>query len=218
MTSKNRQTIPGPMHPGVCDADTDVAAFPVLALTRGVLRILGTIQNMLEATLDMLISGKHERVDDIMRMEEKVNTLFKAVRSYAVVLTRKGLDDTEQRRVSALLRYTASLENAGDVICKTMLGIPESMKKAGKQFSDEGKTELDRLFRFLIGTTQLSAEVIMAWHPDTAGVLVQRSDAMKAMCATVRGSIVQMRAELCLPCDGRLSSAPGPDFADASTG
>ena len=137
---------------------------------------------MLEATLDMLISGKHERVDDIMRMEEKVNTLFKAVRSYAVVLTRKGLDDTEQRRVSALLRYTASLENAGDVICKTMLGIPESMKKAGKQFSDEGKTELDRLFRFLIGTTQLSAEVIMAWHPDTAGVLVQRKRAMKAMC------------------------------------
>lgn len=173
----------GPKYiPSVCDADTDVAAFPVLALTREVLRILGTIQNMLEATLDMLISGKHERVDDIMRMEEKVNTLFKAVRSYAVVLTRKGLDDTEQRRVSALLRYTASLENAGDVICKTMLGIPESMKKAGKQFSDEGKTELDRLFRFLIGTTQLSAEVIMAWHPDTAGVLVQRKRAMKAMC------------------------------------
>ena len=175
----------GPKYiPSVCDADADadIAAFPVLALTREVLRILGTIQNMLEATLDMLINGKHERADDIVRMEEKVNKLFKAVRSYAVVLTRKGLDDAEQRKVSALLRYTASLENAGDVICKTMLGIPESMKKSGKQFSEEGKTELERLFRFLIGTTQLSAEVIMAWHPDTAVVLVQRKRMMKAMC------------------------------------
>lgn len=168
--------------PSVCDADTDVAAFPVLALTREVLRILGTIQNMLEASLEMLIAGKHERADDIVRMEEKVNTLFKAVRSYAVVLTRKGLDEAEQRKVTALLRYTASLENAGDVICKTMLGIPESMKKAGKQFSEEGKSELDVLFRYLIGTTQLSAEVIMAWHPDTATVLIQRKRQLKAMC------------------------------------
>ncbi|WP_319240494.1 Na/Pi cotransporter family protein [uncultured Propionivibrio sp.] len=173
----------GPRYiPSAGEDCADAAAFPVLALTREILRILGTIQNMLEAALDMLIAGKHERADDILRMEEKVNTLFKAVRAYAVALTRKGLNETEQRRVTALLRYTANLENAGDVICKTMLRIPESMKKSGKQFSDEGKTELERLFRFLIGTTQLSAEVIMAWHPDTANLLVQRKRDMKAMC------------------------------------
>lgn len=32
-----------------------------LALSREVLRILGTIQNMLESTLDMLICGKPEK-------------------------------------------------------------------------------------------------------------------------------------------------------------
>ena len=84
--------------------------------------------------------------------------------------------------VTALLRYTASLENAGDVVCKTMIGIPEAMKKDGKQFSDEGKLELARLFRYLIGNTQLAAEVIMAWQQDTAGVLVQRKRDFKALC------------------------------------
>jgi len=173
----------GPKYiPSASNSDADVAAFPVLALSREVLRILGTIQNMLESTLDMLICGKPEKAEDILRMEEKVNVLFKAVRSYAVVLTRKGLDDAEQRKVTALLRYTASLENAGDVICKTMIGIPDSMKKASKQFSEEGKAELDRLFRFLIGNTQLSAEVIMAWQQDAAGVLVQRKRVFKSMC------------------------------------
>ena len=173
----------GPKYiPGAAEAECEIGVFPVLALSREVLRILGTIQNMLEASLDMLINGKPEKADDILRMEEKVNTLFKAVRNYAVLLTRKGLDDAEQRKVTALLRYTASLENAGDVICKTMLGIPDAMRKSGKQFSDEGREELERLFRFLIGTTQLSAEVLMAWHPDTAGVLVQRKRAMKTMC------------------------------------
>ena len=173
----------GPKYiPSQGTAETDSVAFPVLALTREVLRILGTIQSMLQAMLEMFITGKFEKADEIIRMEEKVNKLFKAVRGYAVELTRKGLDDQEQRKVTALLRYTACLENAGDVICKTMLCIPESMKKSGKQFSEEGKSELDRLFRFLIGTTQLAGEVIMAWHPDTAGTLVQRKREMKSMC------------------------------------
>ena len=155
---------------------------PVTALSREVLRILGTLQNMLETTLDMLVTGNPDKSQEISRMEEKVNALFKAVRAYAVDLTRKGLSEGDQRRVTALLRYTASLENAGDVICKTMLGIPDAMKKDGKQFSEEGKTELDTLFHFLIGNTQLAAEVIMAWQPETGGVLVQRKRDFKVMC------------------------------------
>ena len=156
--------------------------FPVTALAREVLRILGTIQTMLEVTTEMLLSGSSERSPEIYRMEEKVNLLFRAVRGYAVDLTRKGLSDLEQRKVSALLRYTASLENSGDVICKTMIGIPEAMKQEGKQFSVEGKAELDRMLRYLIGNTQLAAEVIMAWNKESASVLVQRKRDVKMMC------------------------------------
>jgi phosphate:Na+ symporter len=155
---------------------------PVTALSREVLRILGTVQTMLEMTLDMLLSGNGDKAPEITRMEEKVNVLFKAVRAYAVDLTRKGVDDPDLRRITALLRYTASLENAGDVICKTMLGIPDDMKKSGKRFSEEGKAELDVLFHFLIGNTQLAAEVVMAWQQASAGVLVQRKRDFKSMC------------------------------------
>ena len=156
--------------------------FPVTALSREVLRILGTIQTMLEVTTDMLMSGSSERSPEIHRMEEKVNLLFRAVRGYAVDLTRKGLSDLEQKKVSALLRYTASLENSGDVICKTMISIPEAMKQEGKQFSEEGKEELSRMLRYLIGNTQLAAEVIMAWNQESASVLVQRKRDVKMMC------------------------------------
>jgi len=162
--------------------DGKAELFPVTALSREVLRILGTIQNMLEITLDMLISGNSGQSQEIVRMEGKVNALFRAVRTYAVDLTRKGISDADQRKVTALLRYTASLENAGDVICKTMIGIPEAMKKEGKQFSDEGKDELNTLFRYLIGNTQLAAEVIMAWHQETGRFLVQRKRDFKIMC------------------------------------
>ncbi|GHU19447.1 sodium:phosphate symporter [Betaproteobacteria bacterium] len=173
----------GPKYiPGQTETAGKTDIRPVTALSREVLRILGTVQTMLEMTLDMLISGNGDKAQEITRMEEKVNALFKAVRAYAVDLTRKGGDDPDLRRITALLRYTASLENAGDVICKTMLGIPDDMKKNGKRFSEEGKEELDKLFHFLIGNTQLAAEVIMAWQPATAGVLVQRKRDFKSMC------------------------------------
>lgn len=173
----------GPKYiPGQADSAGKSELFPVTALAREVLRILGTIQQMLEGTLEMLVSGKPDKSPEIIRMEDKVNALFKAVRTYAVDLTRKGVSDADQRKVTALLRYTASLENSGDVICKTMLGIPESMKKDGKQFSDEGKEELNTLFHYLIGNAQLAAEVIMSWQPETAGVLVQRKRDFKKMC------------------------------------
>lgn len=173
----------GPRYiPGKGEPGKDSGLLPVTALSREVLRILGTIEHMLEATLEMLISGKSEKAQDIRKMEEKVNALFKAVRAYAVDLTRKGIGERDQRKVTALLRYTASLENAGDVICKTMIGIPETMKKEGKQFSAAGKDELDTLFRYLIGNAQLAAEVIMAWHQETGGALVQRKRDFKKMC------------------------------------
>lgn len=173
----------GPKYiPGRGEEATRPDLLPVTALAREVLRILGTIQNMLDQTRDMLVSGATENAQDVNRMEDKVNALFKAVRAYAVDLTRKGLNEQEQRKVTTLLRYTASLEHAGDVICKTMLAIPETMRKDRKSFSEAGQDELGRLFDYLTGNAQLAAEVIMSWHPDTGSVLVQRKRDFKGMC------------------------------------
>lgn len=172
----------GPKYIPSCATDDKLDLLPVTALSREVLRILGTVQNMLETMLDGVISGNAEKRQEILKMEEKVNSLFRAVRSYAVDVTRKGISDHDQRRVTALLRYTASLENAGDIVCKSMITIPEAMKRDNKRFSEEGKQEIDTLFRYLIGNTQLAAEVIMAWHPETADVLVQRKRTFKKMC------------------------------------
>lgn len=157
-------------------------AFPVTALSREVLRILGTVQFMIELTREMLVEGKADNAEEILRQENKVDVLFKAVRLYAVELTRKGLGEGDQAKVLALLRYSASLENSGDVISKTMVGIPKSMKKDGKKFSAQGREDLENLFTYLIGNTQLAAEVIMGWNADAAGVLVQRKRDFKAMC------------------------------------
>ncbi len=171
----------GPKYiPAADDPSPKSEPFPVTALSREVLRILGTVQYMLELTREMLVDGKADNAEEIRRQENKVDVLFKAVRLYAVDLTRKGRGD--QAKVMALLRYAASLENAGDVVSKTMIGVPKSMRKDGKTFSKQGRDDLDALFTYLIGNAQLAAEVIMGWNDAAATVLVQRKRDFKAMC------------------------------------
>ena len=155
---------------------------PLTALSREVLRILGTVQGMLETTKGMLVARNAEQAPAVLKAEEKVNTLYKAVRAYTVTLTRQGLSEAEGRKATALLRYAASLENAADVICKTMIGIPEAMSKQDKHFSPQGLEEIDALFRYLDGNAQVAAEVIMTWSDESAGVLVQRKRDFRKMC------------------------------------
>lgn len=155
---------------------------PLTALSREVLRILGTVQGMLETTKGMLVARNGEQAPAVLKSEEKVNTLYKAVRTYTVTLTRQGLSEAEGRKATALLRYAASLENAADVVCKTMIGIPEAMRKQDKQFSAQGLEEIDSLFRYLDGNAQVAAEVIMTWSDETANVLVQRKRDFRKMC------------------------------------
>jgi phosphate:Na+ symporter len=173
----------GPKYiPAVNGPVTKVDPFPVTALAREVLRILGSVQYMIELTRDMLVAGKTENAEEILRQENKVDVLFKAVRLYTVDLTRKGLGEGDQAKVLALLRYSASLENSGDVISKTMVDIPKAMKRDGKKFSEQGREDLAALFDYLVGNAQLAAEVIMGWNADAAGVLVQRKREFKTMC------------------------------------
>ena len=162
---------------------TELLLLPVSALAREVLRILGTIQNMLETSLEALITGSMEKTHDILMMEDKVNVLFRAVRTYGIELTRKEISQSDQSRVAALLRYTANLENIGDVICKSVVNVPKAMKLEGSIFSQEGKEELNRLLQYLIGNAQIAAEVIMSEQERDARTLIERKRIFKKMCA-----------------------------------
>ena len=119
----------GPKYiPGRGEEATRPDLLPVTALAREVLRILGTIQNMLDQTRDMLVSGATENAQDVNRMEDKVNALFKAVRA-GTVLVANALG-------SGLLQ-SAALPGFLPGACEKLLGETLRMPSVGTWWCGE---------------------------------------------------------------------------------
>ena len=158
-------------------------ALPLSALSRETLRVCDVVQYMLEQTQDILGSpdAGGDKIARVRRLDDKVDNLYRAIRTYAIELTRSDLSEDERRRATGLLRYAANLEIVGDIVDKSLLDVSAHKAKKRWSFSEDGEAELTRLFAFVIETMQLSAEVIMSWRVDTAETLFQRKREFKIM-------------------------------------
>ncbi len=168
----------GPGGPGAA-----ASPLPLSALTRETLRMGDVLMTMLSQTRELLPldDDVRERIARIRRLDDRVDTLHKAISGYAIALVREALSREDMSRVTALLRYSASLENAGDIVDKSLLNIAGQKAKAKRLFSEEGNAELDRLFAFALETLQMSAEAVMGWKFETAELLLERKNECKNM-------------------------------------
>ena len=152
------------------------AALPVSALTREVLRMGDVVHAMFEHTAELLHSraNDNERVRSTRRLDDKVDALYKAIRGYAIDLTRSDLPEGEAKRVNGLLRHALNLENIGDVIDKSLLDITAQKAKSRRAFSEDGKAELGKMFSYVKQNMEIPADVVMSWRGDLAGELLKR--------------------------------------------
>lgn len=156
---------------------------PLSALTRELLRMSDVLLSMLSQTFDMLQTGGEERdrIVTVRRLDDKVDTLQRAISAFAIELVRGDLPKGDMSRVTGLLRYAANLENAGDIVDKSLLDIALRKAKARRTFSGEGHAELVGMFSFLLETMQMSAEAVMGWRVDMAELLIERKSEFRKM-------------------------------------
>lgn len=162
------------------------AALPLSALTRETLRMGDVVMQMLVETGNLLHARQVApgKVQEIRRMDDKVDVLYRAIRAYAIELTRSDdLPASGMRRITGLFRYAVGLENTGDLIEKSLLDITAQKNKSRRSFSEDGDAELMRLFAFVVESMQLSAEVVMSWNAEAAGELRRREGEFCAMVA-----------------------------------
>ncbi len=160
------------------------ADLPLSALTRETLRMSDVVAQMLADTGSLLHSpGDHDaRVREIRQMDDKVDTLYKAVRGYAIELTRSdNLPGNAMSRITALFRYAVGLENTGDLIEKSLLDICARKSGSRRSFSEDGDAELTGMFAYVAKTLALAAEVIMTWRAGSAADLLRRDAAFGEM-------------------------------------
>jgi phosphate:Na+ symporter len=130
--------------------------------TREALRMVDVLQEMLQS-LGRLLGEQtdKQRIVETRRIEDILDRLNTAIRSYLVGLDPESLTEDDDKRVAAILSFTSHLEQAGDTIDRNALGALTRQLKRGLVLADDGRTRARLMLEHLTNNLRLAATVFM---------------------------------------------------------
>ncbi len=175
---------------------------PVLALacaTREVGRMAETVDTMLRGVSECLSSDDYSRVDELIELDDRVDTLYDEIKSYVTRVSRQEVDSAESDRVVEILMFTTNLEHMGDII-ESLLGALVRRSKKEITFSKEGLADLLELNDKLISNLTLAINIFNSGDVALAKQLIKE----KGRVNKLQGGFVQSHLERLK--DGRIES------------
>ena len=157
--------------------DPSAQEVPTIALSmvaRETLRMVDVVETMLQRSMEALRNSDLELCDETHQMDDRVDTLYEAIKFYVTDLTRAELEKEEGRRAFEIMSFTTNLENAGDVIDRSLLGTISKKIKTGRNFSEEGFAEIEEMYDYLRETINLASNVFMERTVENARALLKR--------------------------------------------
>lgn len=156
--------------------DERVLETPTVALTnaaREVLRIADMTDQMMQLVWQSFQKNDLSIVDKIRNMDEKVDFLYKNLKTYLVKITQETMNDTEGKRHFQILTFATNIEHVGDIIDRNLLPLAEKKIRDKVNFSVEGKKELDALFNLVVDSVRLAQTVFISGDVKLARQLVE---------------------------------------------
>jgi phosphate:Na+ symporter len=123
---------------------------PDLALEQARLELvhLGEyVERMMERSLEIVIAGSRTDLDDLLGMDDDIDTLHGAVVTYLGRLSRENLTRRQSERLYALMGVANYLENIGDTIETNLVDIGRQRHTDDVQVSPVTREILERLHR-----------------------------------------------------------------------
>lgn len=137
---------------------------PVVALggaAREALRLADMLEAMLTAFRDLLEKDDRRRVSQTRRLDDVLDKLDGAIKSYLTTLDTEAMSEVDHRRVADILAFATNIESAGDVIDTNLLGFAVRKMKRGLTFPKDSQAELLAAIDRLLANARTAATVFM---------------------------------------------------------
>jgi len=138
---------------------------PTLALAnaeRETLRMGDVVEHMVARTLDVLRLDDERLLQDVVKMDDTVDSLHQAIKFYLTDVSREPMNDKDSRRAQEILSFTINLEHIGDIVDKNLMELAAKKIRNKLHFSDEGFVEIASLHRRLMDNFKLAVAVFMS--------------------------------------------------------
>ena len=177
---------------------------PVIAIgaaAREAMRLADVLETMLLGLRDALARADRRQIGETRRLDDVMDKLNTAIKAYLASLDPDFLNDDDHSRVAEILSFATHMEQAGDIVDKSLLGLAMKKLRRGLSFSEEGESELLEIIDRLIANARAAASLFMTGDDRAARLLAAEKEAFRSMEAAATAShFARLRA-------GRIDTA-----------
>lgn len=163
---------------------TDVPSVAIGAATREALRLVDVLDTMLQSARDAFEHGDRKQIAQTKRMDDVLDKLTTAIKSYLGSLDNEAMSDADHQRVEDILTFAHNLEYAGDIVEKNLMGLASKRLKRGLAFAAKDQAELTAALNRLTGNLHAAASVFVTDDIKAARMLAAEKEAFRDMEAT----------------------------------
>jgi phosphate:Na+ symporter len=163
--------------------DPTALVTPSLALAnaaRETLRIGDLLDNMLDATLDVLRGKQTAVTQEMRRIADDIESLYSAIKLYLAQMPREDLGERDSRRWAEIIELAINLKLAADLIERMLRKIQQQKTSQRRSFSEEGLEDLAGLHQQLIANLRLGLSVFLSGDRESARQLLREKRRFRA--------------------------------------
>ncbi|MQT14488.1 Na/Pi cotransporter family protein [Segnochrobactrum spirostomi] len=171
---------------------------PVVALggaAREALRLADVLESMLEGSRDVFQRWDRRVLAETGRLDDVLDSLNTAIKSYVTSLDGDVLADKDVRRLDEILTFAMNLEQAGDVVDRNLLSHAAKCIARGLAFSPEEGARIVGMMERLIRNLRTAASLFMTHDPRAARLLAEEKIAFRQIEEeATRAHLARLRA------------------------
>jgi phosphate:Na+ symporter len=164
---------------------------PVIAIgaaAREALRLADVLETMLLGLRDAFSRADRRQIGETKRLDDVMDKLNTAIKAYLSALDPDFLTESDHRRVAEILSFATHMEQAADIVDKSLLGLAMKKLRRGLAFSKEGQSELLDIIDRLIANVRAAASLFMTADERAARLLAAEKEAFRTLEATATAS------------------------------
>ena len=142
------------------------------AAKREALVMAETAQDMVGKVLPLFKEGSSQQYEELEALEDSVDRLFNAIKSYLTDIMQSPLTPDESRKSMDLLNFVTNMEHIGDIVDRNLVEQSYRLRALHSQFSDAGMAEIERLHEAVMDNFDLAIRVFLSDETELAKQLV----------------------------------------------
>ncbi|MEZ2738033.1 Na/Pi cotransporter family protein [Comamonas jiangduensis] len=144
--------------------DASALSTPSLAIScaaREALHQADVVESMLLGLKRVWQTDDQKLAEDLRKLDDEVDDLYSAIKYYMTKISRAELDEKEGRRWTDIISFTINMEQVGDLVERVLQDVEDKKIKKGRQFSQAGLEEINRMHDHLVANLRLAMSVFL---------------------------------------------------------